>query len=50
LASLSGEVNPLDGVTLVCVVTLLAAADAAATLARVYRAVVIEPVSALRAD
>jgi macrolide transport system ATP-binding/permease protein len=50
LASLSGEVNPLDGMTVIGVAALLAAVGAAATFVPAYRAVSIDPVSALRAE
>src|SRR5207249_349289 len=38
LASLAGQVNPLDGITLLGVAALLAAVGAAATLVPAYRA------------
>lgn len=50
LASLSGQVNPLDGTTVIGVAALLAAVGAAATLVPAYRAVSIDPVNALRAE
>ena len=50
LASLSGQVNPLDGITAIGVTALLAAVGAAATFVPAYRAAGIDPVSALRAE
>ena len=48
LASLSGQVNPLDGVTMIGIVAQLAAVVAAATLVPGRKAVVTDPVCALR--
>lgn len=50
LASLAGEVSPLDGVTMIGVAALLTIVGAAATLAPAYRAMRIDPVIALRAE
>lgn len=50
LASLIGQVNPLDGITLIAVAVLLAAVGAAATLVPAYRAMRIDPISALRTE
>jgi ABC-type antimicrobial peptide transport system permease subunit len=50
LATLAGEVSPLDGAPLLAVAVLLAAVGAAATLVPAYRALHIDPASALRSD
>jgi len=50
LASLTGEVSPLDGITLLGVAALLTVVGAAATLVPAYRAMRIDPVSALRTE
>lgn len=50
LASVTGQAGALDGVTLIGVAALLAAVGAAATLAPAYRALRIDPVSALRSE
>ena len=50
LASLSGQVNPLDAVTAIAVAALLLTVAAAATLAPAYRALSIDPVRALRVE
>jgi predicted permease len=50
LASLSGAVSPLDGITLIGVAALIAAVGAAATLVPAYRAASVDPVSALRVE
>jgi putative ABC transport system permease protein len=50
LAGAAGGVDPLDGITLISVSVLLGAVGTAATLVPAYRALRIDPVSALRAD
>ena len=50
LASLAGQVNPLDGITLISVAALLATVGAAATVVPAYRALRIDPVNALRTE
>jgi putative ABC transport system permease protein len=50
LAGLAGQVNPLDGITLISVATLLATVGAAATVVPAYRALRIDPVNALRTE
>jgi ABC-type antimicrobial peptide transport system permease subunit len=50
LAGLAGQVNPLDGITLISVATLLATVGAAATVVPAYRALCIDPVNALRTE
>ncbi len=50
LASLTGQVNPLDTITVIGVATLLGVVGAVATLVPAYAAVRIDPAIALRAD
>jgi predicted permease len=50
LAGLAGQVNPLDGITMLGVAALIATVAAAATLAPAYKAMRIDPMSALRAE
>jgi ABC-type antimicrobial peptide transport system permease subunit len=50
LASLAGQVNPLDGIMLISIATLLATVGAAATVVPAYRALRIDPVNALRTE
>jgi len=50
LASLTGNVGPLDRITLIGVVALLAAVGAAATIVPTWRALRIDPASALRTE
>jgi predicted permease len=50
LATLAGQVSPLDGAIMLAVAVLLAAVGTAAMLVPAYRALRIDPASALRSD